>query len=169
MIELQLGFGVVDMSSDVYNDFEDEIRKYQNASSTVVSLIKPEIIGVLDIIENRGHKRPRSIRSLYAHGRSDHNDDTYNFFDNTEKYRVTDWIDLFDGKYDALFIVPCNSDSIELRPRKSFIAYPMELCRPSYFVFGNDRGSLVLMPPGRAVHFYSSHSNDLKYFSNLIE
>lgn len=163
MIELQLGFGVVDVSHDVYQQYLDEGKSKEiNGDIAAREIVNRTVLGVINYMERIGYERPSNVRCLDAHGTSSLGFNTnsgeayYDYFDikadshlSGRNYNpINEWIREHDGKYDVLIIFPCNDGHVFIEPRKSFLIYPLGLSCPDRFADEKvEQDFMVFMPP----------------------
>ena len=158
MITFKNRLGTVDISADLREDYRRIISKF--IYTTDIDLLDEKIIlmtendlkTVIQLMRRNNYSRPRDIRMLFAHGNSF--DGKLMFVEILNKQKiwtpVDQWLDEHDGKYDALYVTPCDPDSVKIKPRKSFVVYPLSLNNfKSNFLSGHsyDSTSLTVVPP----------------------
>jgi hypothetical protein len=150
MEEIRTRFGDVDLSYDWKKFYRKEVDRVIGRSIrdfAKLKGLKPETIiderinGVLEsnlrdairYIEMHGLPQVNSIRMLIAHGNSwKDNGNTYFVYhevneDGSDAVKeVQDWINQYDGRYEALFVQSCNPGGIEVYINHSFLIYPTD-------------------------------------------
>src|SRR3989344_244917 len=128
MISIENRLGCIDSAEDcpclakADLDYKNSLVKRKKVSSVGVELLKE----TKKFLELDGLENIRSIRMLKAHGNSESGVFIFVHYPRGKMKveRVEDWIKKHDGNYNALAILSCNTQGVDLFSRKSVLIYP---------------------------------------------
>lgn len=117
MIRSKTKLGFVDSAEDVTRNYIAKEREIELLNQINKFLIK------------MGFDSTSSIRLLRAHGNSDNGIFQFVHYPSGKRKseKVSDWISCYDGKYDALVVLSCNTMGVDLSSHRSLLMYPRGL------------------------------------------
>ncbi len=134
MKEYVLGEDLVYMSEEIF----DQRYSYKGRAKSEGDLLARERLRVetdkyKELISIVGEfSLPKSMAVLYAHGSGLTGDYLYSDENDFANLKIQDWVNEFDGKFDALGILSCNEGHARIFSRKSKLIYP------NRFIFHDD-------------------------------
>ncbi len=131
MQTIQTFYGITaDLSEEMIVKYSEDLEGFSSLAQKLERYAETDSIYLREFMRKRNYKGiAATIRMLEAHGYN-HPVKGFCYVDiadgKLKAFPVSDWIDIYDGMYEVLYISCCNSGKVILPQRKSVLVYPQD-------------------------------------------